>query len=155
MNCDNGWNIYFFKLFKAIIDDLILNVKALKTKDPENFKSSRKYKLLKSIYKCITEYVPANPNSREFLLRGNLSNWRRVKKNLPRRYRMFFRFTSSPQDLFFVWINDPSTYRKAGAKTDCYKTFLKKTGQENIQSCPKILKKDSSLMENSDFNVVN
>jgi toxin YhaV len=151
----NGWNIYFFKLFKEIIDELILNVKARKAIDPENYKSSQKYKLLKSIYKCITEYVPANPNSRDFLLRKNLRKWRRVKRNLPKRYRLFFRFTSSPKDIFFIWINDRSTSRQDGARTDCYEVFTKKLAHKDIPSNPKSLKIDSSLMKEDGFDVIN
>ena len=52
------------------------------------------------------------------------THWRRVKKGLPNRYRLFFRFASSPVKLIvYVWFNDEDTLRKAGAKTDVYETF--------------------------------
>lgn len=60
-------------------------------------------------------------------------HWKRVKKRMPPRYRMFFRYHSdfiikkgSPSEkcIIFVWFNDEFTLRKEGAKTDCYNVLL-------------------------------
>ena len=72
--------------------------------------------------------VPANPDAPEYRLGKTLgadnTNWRRVKKGMPERYRLFYRFASSPiKVIVYVWFNDEDTLRKAGSKTDVYETF--------------------------------
>ena len=76
----------------------------------------------------MTDLVPANPDAPEFRLGKTLgpenTHWRRVKKGMPDRYRLFFRFASSPvKVIVYVWFNDEDTLRKAGSKTDVYQTF--------------------------------
>ncbi|MFZ5557570.1 MAG: type II toxin-antitoxin system YhaV family toxin [Pseudomonadota bacterium] len=52
------------------------------------------------------------------------AHWRRVKKGMLDRYRLFFRFVSCPVKLIvYVWFNDDNTLRKAGSKTDVYEAF--------------------------------
>ena len=84
--------------------------------------------LLASIYHAITQLVPSNPDAPEFRLGKALGNdhthWRRVKKGMPDRYRLFFRFSSAPvKVIVYVWFNDEYTLRKAGSKTDVYAAF--------------------------------
>ena len=124
----NGWGLYYFRIFKAALDELEAAVAHLAQDDPEGYKTHPKTKLLASVYKAITEVVPANPDAPEFRLGKTLgadnTNWRRVKKGMPDRYRLFFRFASSPvKVIVYVWFNDEDTLRKAGAKTDVYETF--------------------------------
>lgn len=127
----NGWQIFYFKIFKAALDELEATVTQLAQRDPAGYKAHPKTKLLASIYQAITQQVPANPEAPAFRLGKTLSaitsastHWRRVKKGLPERYRLFFRFASSPVKLIvYVWFNDENTLRKAGAKTDVYETF--------------------------------
>ena len=101
----------------------------LKKSDPENYKTHPKTKLLASIFKAINERVPDNPDAPEFrqghTLGKDNSHWRRVKNGIPNRYRLFFRFSSSPPPplIVYTWINDDKTLRKADAKTDCYEVF--------------------------------
>ncbi len=124
----NGWGLYYFRIFKAALDELEAAVTQLAQDDPKGYKTHPKTKLLASVYKAITEVVPTNPDAPEFRLGKTLgpdnTNWRRVKKGLPDRYRLFFRFASSPvKVIVYVWFNDEDTLRKAGAKTDVYETF--------------------------------
>ena len=124
----NGWGLYYFRTFKAALDELEAVVTQLAQDDPRGYKTHPKTKLLASVYKAITQAVPANPDAHEFRLGKTLgvdnTNWRRVKKGMPDRYRLFFRFASSPvKVIVYVWFNDEDTLRKAGAKTDVYETF--------------------------------
>ena len=103
-------------------------VSKLAADDPAGYQTHPKTKLLASVYRAITELVPANPDAPGFRLGKTLgadnTNWRRVKKGLPDRYRLFFRFASSPvKVIVYVWFNDEDTLRKAGSKTDVYETF--------------------------------
>jgi len=124
----NGWQLFYFKFFKVALDELEQTVTKLAAQDPAGYKSHPKTRLLASIYKAITETVPADPDHPDFRLGKTLgaeyTNWRRVKKGMPDRYRLFFRFASRPIKLIvYVWFNDEDTLRKAGSKTDVYEVF--------------------------------
>lgn len=124
----NGWRLYYSRVFKAALDELEASVSRLAESDPTGYKAHPKTKLLASIYRAVTELVPANPDAPNFRLGKTLgaehTHWRRVKKGLPDRYRLFFRFSSSPiKAIVYVWFNDEHTLRKAGSKTDVYAAF--------------------------------
>lgn len=124
----NGWQLFYFKLFKAALDELEQTVAKLARQQPSKYKAHPKTRLLASVYKAITQTVPADPDHADFrlgkTLGGEYANWRRVKKGMPDRYRLFFRFASKPVQLIvYVWFNDEDTLRKAGAKTDVYEAF--------------------------------
>ena len=123
-----GWRLYYFRIFQAALDELEATVTQLAREKPNTYKTHPKTKLLASVYKAITDTVPSNPDAPEFRLGKTLgahnTHWRRVKKGLPERYRLFFRFASSPTEVIvYVWFNDEDSLRKAGAKTDVYETF--------------------------------
>jgi toxin YhaV len=124
----NGWSLYYYRIFKAALDELEAVVTKLAVDDPSGYKTHPKTKLLASVYRAITQLVPANPDAPDFRLGKTLgsdnTNWRRVKKGMPDRYRLFFRFASSPvKVIVYVWFNDEDTLRKAGSKTDVYGAF--------------------------------
>ena len=124
----NGWLLYYHRVFKAALDELEAVVVKLAAADPKGYKSHPKTKLLALVYRAVTELVPANPDAPDFRLGKTLgsdhTNWRRVKKGMPDRYRLFFRFASNPIKLLvYVWFNDEDALRKAGSKTDVYETF--------------------------------
>jgi toxin YhaV len=122
------WQLFYFKLFKQALDELEQTVTHLAQQQPTTYKSHPKTRLLASVYKCITQLVPTDPNHPDFrlgkMLGAEYTNWRRVKQGMPDRYRLFFRFASRPVPLIvYVWFNDEDTLRKAGSKTDVYEAF--------------------------------
>ena len=124
----NGCSLYYFRTFKAALDELEAVVTKLAAQDPSGYKTHPQTKLLASVYRAITQLVPANPDAADFRLGKTLgsdtTHWRRAKKGMPDRYRLFFRFASSPiKVIVYVWFNDEDTLRKAGSKTDVYETF--------------------------------
>jgi toxin YhaV len=124
----NGWSLCYFRTFKAALDELEAGVTQLAEVDPAGYKNHPKTKLLASVYRAITKLVPANPDAPDFRLGKTLgsanTNWRRVKKGMPDRYRLFFRFAyNAVKVIVYVWFNDENTLRKAGSKTDVYEAF--------------------------------
>ena len=124
----NGCSLYYFRTFKAALDELEAVVTKLAADDPAGYKTHPQTKLLASVCRAITQLVPANPDAADFRLGKTLgsdtTHWRRAKKGMPDRYRLFFRFASSPiKVIVYVWFNDEDTLRKAGSKTDVYETF--------------------------------
>ena len=96
----NGWSLYYYGTFKAALDELEAVVTKLAADDPAGYKTHPKTKLLASVYRAITQLVPANPDAPDFRLGKTLgsenTHRRRVKKGMPDRYRLFFRFASNP-----------------------------------------------------------
>jgi toxin YhaV len=135
----NGWQLFYFKLFKTALDELEQAVTKLAKQNPTEYKSHPKTRLLASIYKAITQTVPADPDHSDFRLGKTLgaehTNWRRVKRGMPDRYRLFFRFASKPVKLIvYVWFNDEDTLRKAGSKTDVYEVFKRMLSRGQVPS---------------------
>jgi len=137
MNQINGWHIFHFQLFAEQLLELTAEVNVLRSADPAGYKTHPKTKLLASIFKGISKTVPANPDHPDFRLGKTLgeahTHWRRVKKGMPDRYRLFFRFSSQPiKAIVYVWFNDDDTLRKAGSKTDVYAVFRKMLEQGKV-----------------------
>jgi toxin YhaV len=135
----NEWQLFYFKLFKVALDELEQVVTKLAKQNPTGYKSHPKTRLLASIYKSVMETVPADPDHPNFRLGKALgaehTNWRRVKKGMPDRYRLFFRFASKPIKLIvYVWFNDEDTLRKASSKTDVYEVFTRMLSRGKVPS---------------------
>jgi toxin YhaV len=149
-NPDNS-QLFYFKLFKAALDELEQIVTELAQQNPAGYKAHLKTRLLASVYKAITQLVPANSDHADFRLGKTLgaeyTNWRRVKNGTPDRYRLFFRFASSPVRLIvYVWFNDEDTLRKAGAKTDVYEAFKQMLARGEVPTSIESLLAESALM---------
>ncbi|MDP3616623.1 MAG: type II toxin-antitoxin system YhaV family toxin, partial [Rhodoferax sp.] len=143
------WQLFYFKLFKAALDELEQFVSKLALQDPSSYKVHPKTRLLASVYKAITQLVPANPDHPDFRLGKTMgsqySNWRRVKKGMPERYRLFFRFASSQVKLVvYAWFNDEDTLRKTGSKTDVYEVFRRMLARGDVPTSIDDLLRDSS-----------
>jgi len=135
----DGWQLYYFRVFKAALDELEQAVTKLAQQDPPGYKAHPKTRLLASVYTAITQLVPANPDHPDFRLGKTLGpqhfHWRNVKNGMPDRYRLFFRFSTSPvRVLIYVWFNDEETLRKAGPKTDVYEAFKRMLARGEVPS---------------------
>jgi toxin YhaV len=121
----NGWRLYLHPLIEEQHKSLTEDVKALSKADPKGYKDHPKTKLLATINRYLTEIIPKDPNAPEFrqgnTLGPNNRHWFRAKFHT--RYRLFYRFSSKDKVIIYVWVNDESTLRKAGSKTDPYAVF--------------------------------
>ncbi|WP_330959049.1 type II toxin-antitoxin system YhaV family toxin [Photobacterium sp. 53610] len=145
----NGYGLYALKIFnqeyrrlQAEVDRLTSKAEKLveedKVDEAEKILSRPAIKLFEAVRFVTLGQVPIDPNSANFRLGKTLgkgyTSWRRVKKmSLPDRYRLFFRFTSTPpKSIVYAWLNDESTQRKAGSKTDVYNVFKGLLGKGEI-----------------------
>ncbi|WP_281645545.1 type II toxin-antitoxin system YhaV family toxin [Parendozoicomonas sp. Alg238-R29] len=134
----NGWDLLAIDLFLERLESLTQEVEKIYRKHPTKVTKHHKYKLLMAVSSAIFEEVPANPDDSRFRQGNTLGpdnkSWRRVKKGLPTRYRLFFQFRSAhrPKSIVYAWLNDESTIRKAGAKTDVYEAFKKLLEQGQV-----------------------
>ncbi len=120
----NGWKIYFHSVFNKQFQELIESSVKFKEKDtPKQYKERFKPKLLKALQRAIKEYIPNDPFSKDFELRGDLSDYRRVKwVGIFDRYRLFFRVDVEQNSIVILWLGYP---RNEGGKNDCYRVFGK------------------------------
>jgi toxin YhaV len=135
----NGWRLYAFEPFAERLVALKREVERLRARDPEGYRRHPTTALLASVYKAITEAVPANPDQPEFRVGHSLgsqyAHWRRVKRGLPSRYRLFYRFSSKPvRVIVYAWLNDEASLRKAGARTDVYAVFQRMLARGEVPS---------------------
>lgn len=127
MRLIDDWEIYFFKIFYEQYHGLIKEVQALKRKRPKSYKRHFKTKFLKRLKIAIFSDVPSDPLHPKFNLGKTLGakykQFRRVKKGMPQRYRLFFQFSSQAETIVFIWVNDESSIRGQGGKHDVYNVF--------------------------------
>ncbi len=127
----NGWTLLRHPAFREPFDGLVADVAALEAADPKGWTTHPKAKLLKRIRDLIIDEIPANPDDPAFRLGHTLGkqhgHWRRAK--FLGRFRLFFRFDTASKVIIYAWVNDETTLRKAGAKTDPYATFEKRLGR--------------------------
>ena len=121
----NGWSLYLHPLFQQQLEKLTAQVEGLRAKDPTGYKEQSATKLLATIDRHIREIIPRDPNAAEFRQGNTLGadnrHWFRAKFH--ERYRLFYRFSSKDKVIVYAWVNDESTLRKAGSKTDPYTVF--------------------------------
>jgi toxin YhaV len=121
----NGWRLFQYALFENQLKKLAEAVEQLSVTQPDTYKGHPKAKLLATIYRIVTEIIPRDPNAAEFRQGDTLGpdnrHWFRAKFH--QRYRLFFRFSSQEKVIVYVWMNDESTLRKAGSRTDAYAVF--------------------------------
>ncbi|MCY7331061.1 MAG: type II toxin-antitoxin system YhaV family toxin [Pseudanabaena sp. CAN_BIN31] len=120
----NGWKIYFHKIFNKQLQELVAGSIKFKEKDtPKQYRERFKPKLLKALQKAIEESIPNDPFSKDFELRGNLSDYQRVKlTGICDRYRLFFKVDADKKLIIILWLGYP---RNEGGKNDCYRVFGK------------------------------
>jgi toxin YhaV len=149
----HGYELYALAIFQDLLTELTEEVERVMQNAPHEFFSHPKYKLLIAVLDNIQENVPSHPDHPDFrqglTLGKKGTSWRRVKKkDLPPRYRLFFQFNSkAPKTIIYAWMNDDSTQRKAGAKTDVYAVFEKMLKNGKVPNTWKELYKEANPLK--------
>lgn len=122
----NGWTILAHPLFLDQLEKLTDAVEALKAKKPDEYQSNASTKLLGALSKLVFQTIPADPAATVYRQGSTLGeahkHWFRAKFGNG-RFRLFFRYDSTARIIIFAWVNDETTFRTYGAKTDAYKVF--------------------------------
>jgi toxin YhaV len=53
------------------------------------------------------------------------AHWRRIKNDMPDRYRLFFQFSDAEMVVIFAWLNDQWCVRRNGDFNDVYAVFAR------------------------------
>ncbi len=121
-----GWTVLAHPLFLDQWEKLIEAVDALKAKKPGDYQKSADAKLLAALVQLVHKTVPSDPTAATYrqgsTLGDNRKHWFRAKFGNG-RFRLFFRYSSASKVIIFAWVNDETTLRTYGAKTDAYKVF--------------------------------
>jgi toxin YhaV len=122
----NGWTILAHPLFLDQVEKLAIAVEALRAKDPENYRKTANAKLLAALEELVFRVIPANPALPAYrqgkTLGESRKHWYRAKFG-GQRFRLFFRYASQARIIIFAWVNDETTLRTYGARTDAYAVF--------------------------------
>jgi toxin YhaV len=99
--------------------------------------------LLKAVQRAIKESIPNDPFSKDFELKGDLSDYRRVKwAGIFDRYRLFFRVDLEENSIVILWLGYP---RNEGGKNDCYRVFGKMVEKGDFPSDVEQLIEESNI----------
>ena len=124
----NGWDLFPHPLFLDQLEKLTAAVERDRKKNPRDWHKTGNAKLLAAIHKLALEIIPEDPTRAEYYQGGTLGNdrkhWFRAKFG-GGRFRLFFRYSSSAKIIIYAWVNDETTLRTYGAKTDAYAVFRK------------------------------
>ncbi len=123
----NGWSIFAHPLFLEQLEALIIQVEALRRKDPLGCARKNATQRLAAIAKLVFESIPRDPTAAQFRqgdsLGPNHKHWYRAKFFM--QYRLFFRFHLESRLIALGWVNDEETKRADGAKDNAYRIFSK------------------------------
>ena len=124
----NGWQLFAHPLFLDQLEKLAAAVEGARGKDPRGWRKSANAKLLAALRQLVFETIPQDPTRPEYRQGGTLGearkHWFRAKFGAG-RFRLFFRYSSSARVIVFAWVNDESTLRTYGSKSDAYAVFRK------------------------------
>jgi toxin YhaV len=120
-----GWYLYLHPAFRDPFDRLTDEVERLRSADPGGYQSHPKTKLLRRVRNLVLDEIPSDPTAAGFRLGKALGpeyrHWRRAK--FLGRFRLFFRYSSAYSTIIYARLNDESTLRKAGSRSDPYAVF--------------------------------
>ena len=122
----HGWTLLAHPLFLDQVERLIAAVEALKAKRPHDYQKSSDAKLLATLLQLIGKNIPSDPAAIIYRQGSTLGDarkhWFRAKFGNG-RFRLFFRYSSTQKIIIFAWVNDATSLRAYGAKTDAYHVF--------------------------------
>ncbi len=121
-------------LFLAQLEKLTAAVQKLQQRDPVGYQRTANAKLLAALRQLVFETIPSDPTRADYRQGGTLGSdrkhWFRAKFGNG-RFRLFFRFDSKAKIIIFAWVNDETTLRTYGSKTDAYTVFRKMLDEGN------------------------
>lgn len=124
----NGWHLMAHPLFLDQVEKLAAAVERQKKKDARGWRKSANAKLLAALRQLAFETIPQDPTRAEYrqggTLGGDRKHWFRAKFG-GGRFRLFFRYSTSAKIIVFAWVNDETTLRTYGSKSDAYAVFRK------------------------------
>jgi toxin YhaV len=121
-----GWQVFAHPLLLDQLERLVAAVEKERAKNPRKYQASANSKLLSALSRLLFETIPDDPTRPEYRLGNTLGasgrHWFRAKFG-GQRFRLFFRYDSRARIIVYAWVNDDTTLRIYGSKTDAYVVF--------------------------------
>ena len=118
----HGWTLLFHDCLIDQLRRLHHAARRAQRSDPAGFVSNANVRLFRALSRSMLEIVPRDPSRDEYRQGGALGpryrHWRRAR--IGRRFRLFFRYDARAKVIVYAWVNDRSTLRSSGSKTDPY-----------------------------------
>ncbi len=123
----HGWTLLFHDCLVDQLRKLYYAVQRAQRSDPTRFASNANVKMFHALSRLMLEVIPQDPSRDEYRQGGTLGpryrHWRRAR--IGRRFRLFFRYDTRVKVIVYAWVNDRSTLRSSGSKTDPYSVFAR------------------------------
>jgi toxin YhaV len=121
----HGWTVLFTQPFLSAYGDLSATARKLKHGLSEReYEQHPHVKLFLAVRELTKDIIPSDPRHADYLLDGDLAKFRRAKgRGLPKRYRLFWVFSEQLKVIIFLYLNDSSSLRKDGGRSDPYRLF--------------------------------
>jgi len=120
-----GWTLLFHDCLIDRLRKLQNAVQRAQRNDSAGFASNANVKLFRALSRLMLETIPQDPSRDEYRQGSALGphhrHWRRAR--IGRRFRLFFRYDSKARVIVYAWVNDQSTLRSSGSRTDPYRVF--------------------------------
>ena len=129
----HGWTLLFHDCLIDQLRRLNSAVQRAQRSDPAAFASNANVKLFQALSRLMLEVIPQDPSRDEYrqgtTLGPRYRHWRRAR--IGRRFRLFFRYDARAKVIVYAWVNDRSTLRSSGSRTDPYTVFAKMLARGN------------------------
>jgi toxin YhaV len=127
----NGWTLLFHDCIAGQLSRLHAAVIRAERQDPAGFESNTNVRFFRALSHLLLHTVPGDPSHDDYRQGNTLGaahrHWRRAK--IGRRFRVFFRFDSRSRVIVYAWVNDDSTLRSSGSRSDPYVVFTRMLGR--------------------------
>ncbi len=123
----HGWTLLFHDCLISQLGKLYRAVRRAQRGNPAGFASNANVKLFRAMSRLMLDIIPQDPSRDEYRQGVTLGprhrHWRRAR--IGKRFRLFFRYDSKAKVIVYAWVNDRSTLRASGSRTDPYSIFSK------------------------------
>ncbi len=121
----NGWTLLFHDMMLGQIRTLADAFNRARAADPIDFRSNANVRVFASVAKLTLQVIPRDPGHTDHRIGNTMGpdyrHWSRAK--FGQRFRLFFRYDSASRIIVFAWVNDETTLRARGSKSDPYTVF--------------------------------
>ena len=129
----HGWTLLFHGCLIDQLRNLHRAVERTQRRDAARSASNANVKLFHALSRLMLEVIPQDPSRAEYRQGNTLGprhrRWRRAK--FGRRFRLFFRFDATAKVIVYAWVNDQSTLRSTGSRTDPCTVFARMLARGN------------------------
>ena len=123
----HGWTLLFHDCLIDQLRKFHNAAQRAQRSDPTGFASNANVKLFHALSRLMLEVIPQDPSrdeNRQSSTHGPYyRHWRRAR--IGRRFRLFFRYDARARMIVYAWVNDQSTLRSSGSRTDPYTVFAR------------------------------